>query len=593
MSEDSPDFERPVRGSRWSDSQSRDALQAIAEGVAEIAGFDLVGISVVRDDGYLQTMVVVGPDEARRTLYDSLAPVQPMLDQLEIAEDWGVLKFVPHDKNILDIDTWGWFSDAPRDNVPEGAWHPEDSLVAPLLGEDGTFLGFVGMELPRDGLIPSAAKRAMLEIYAAQAGRAVVTALERERLAEQVRLAGTAADIVRLASGTQSPDVLLAEVGRAVARGFRADSLWVQLLGPGHRCEGPLHVDGGPTVKLPPGVRTLVTAHAQRAWERQCVAVLAPDRRMPGVLGTEQVTEALDFLASVEVGSLLFVPLGAGPECFGVMGLTRGHRGAEWSEEEAAAALDIGRDIGRALANARTFAREHELVQELQGLADYKGRLVATVSHELKNPLSAILGYVEMLESEPSLTDNAQAWVAAIQRGGNRLARVVDDLLLLHEMSDADDLDPTPVDLAPIVDEVLEMNSAVARGRGLTMTAVHPVEPAPALGAARDLDHVVTNLVSNAVKYSTDGGTVVVRHERVGDQVLLSCSDDGIGISAADQAQLFAEFFRSSNPAAVAKPGTGLGLAIVHRIVLRHGGRIAVESELGRGSTFRVYLPSA
>jgi signal transduction histidine kinase len=232
-------------------------------------------------------------------------------------------------------------------------------------------------------------------------------------------------------------------------------------------------------------------------------------------------------------------------------------------------------------------------VHELQGLADYKDRLVATVSHELKSPLSAILGYVEMLEAEPALTDNAKTWVAAIQRGGDRLARVVDDLLLLHEMSDAGDLDPTSVDLAPIVDEVLEMNAAVAGGRGLALTAVHPPAPALVLGVARDLDHVVTNLVSNAVKYSTEDGSVVVRHERVGDQVLLSCTDDGLGISAADQAQLFAEFFRSSNPVAVAKPGTGLGLAIVRRIVLRHGGRIEVESELGRGSTFRVYLPGA
>jgi GAF domain-containing protein len=375
MSEDAPDSERPVRGSRWSDTPSRDALQAIAEGVAEAAGFDLVGISVARDDGYLHTLVLVGPEEARRVLIDSLAPVDQLLVQLETAEDWGALKFIPHDKLVLDIEKWGWFSDAPRDNVAAGAWHPEDMLIAPLEGADGAFLGFLGMELPRDGLVPSAEKRAMLEICARQAGRAVITTLERERLAERVRLAGTAADIVRLASGTQSPEARLAECGREVARGFRADSLWIQLLGPDHRCDGPLHVDGGPTVRLPSGVRALVSAHAQRAWERQCVAVLAPDRAVPGVLGAEQVAELLDFFASVEVGSLLFVPLGAGPECFGAMGLTRGHHGAEWSDEEVAAALDVGRDLGRALANARTFAREHELVQELQDLADYKGRL--------------------------------------------------------------------------------------------------------------------------------------------------------------------------------------------------------------------------
>jgi hypothetical protein len=211
MSEDAPDSERPVRGSRWSDTPSRDALQAIAEGVAEAAGFDLVGISVARDDGYLHTLVLVGPEEARWVLIDSLAPVDQLLVQLETAEDWGALKVIPHDKLVLDIEKWGWFSDAPRDNVAAGAWHPEDMLIAPLEGADGAFLGFLGMELPRDGLVPSAEKRAMLEIYARQAGRAVITTLERERLAERVRLAGTAADIVRLASGTQSPEALLAE----------------------------------------------------------------------------------------------------------------------------------------------------------------------------------------------------------------------------------------------------------------------------------------------------------------------------------------------------------------------------------------------
>ena len=504
------------------------------------------------------------------------------------------MKFIPHDRLILDVEKWGWFSDASRDGVAPGAWHPEDMLVAPLEGEDGTFLGFLGMELPRDGLVPNAAQRELLEIYARQAARAVITTLERERLAERVRLVSTAADIVRLASGTQSVDEILAECGRAVTRGFRADSLWVQRLGPNHRCAGPLFVDGGPTVRLPAGVRALVTAHAQRSWERQCVAVLAPDRPVPGALGSEQITEVLDFLAGVEIGSLLYVPLGAGQECFGVMGLTRGPHGAEWSEEEAATALEIGRDLGRALANARTLEREHELLAELQDLADYKDRLVATVSHELKNPLSAILGYVEMLESESNLTDSARACVTAIQRGGDRLARVVDDLLLLHERSDADDgLDACPVDLGPVIDDVLAINAAGARSRGLSLTAVRPREPLRVRGTARDLDHIVTNLVSNAVKYSCDGGSVVVGVERCGDEVVLSCTDDGIGISVEDQARLFSEFFRSSNPDAVAQPGTGLGLAIVRRIVERHQGRVEVESEPGRGSTFRVYLRAA
>jgi len=114
-----------------------------------------------------------------------------------------------------------------------------------------------------------------------------------------------------------------------------------------------------------------------------------------------------------------------------------------------------------------------------------------------------------------------------------------------------------------------------------------------ALGDADELDRVCANLVSNAVKYTPEGRSVTVSLARVGDQVVLECSDEGIGISTSDQEQLFTEFYRSSNPEAIAQPGTGLGLAIVSRIVGRHHGRIEVESSLGKGSTFRVYLPAA
>ncbi|CAI9412593.1 sensor histidine kinase [Nocardioides sp. T2.26MG-1] len=590
----SPDLDRPVRASRWSDAQSREALQAIAEGVAEVAGFELVGVSVVREDGYLQIMVLVGPEEARKLLIDSLAPLAPMVDQLALADDWGTLKFIPHERLILDLDRWGWVADRPRDHVEPGKWHPQDQLVAPLRGADGTLLGTLAMELPRDGLIPGPAQRETLEFYARQAARAVVATLEHERLAEQVRLARAAADVVRLAVGTQSPDRVLAECGRAITDGFRAESLWIQRIGPDGRCDGPLYVDGGPTVRLPAGIRALASAHSRRAWERQCVAVLAPERPVTGVLGPEQHAEVIEFLAGLEVESLLFVPMGAGRECFGAMGLTRRRGGAEWSEEEAATALEIGRDLGRALANARTLEREHQLVDELRELADYKERLLATVSHEMKNPLSAILGYVEILGAEPGLSDTALACVAAIERGGGRLAQVVGDLLLLHESTGIEaSATAEPVDLGQAVTEVVDLNDAVARARRQTLRTELPDVPVLALAEPRDVDHIVTNLLGNALKYTPDGGTIAVSVERVGDQAVLCCTDSGIGIAEEEQARLFDEFFRSTDPAAVAQPGSGLGLAIVRRVVERHRGRIEVESAIGRGSTFRVFLPAA
>lgn len=583
---------RPARASRWSDERSREALQSIAEGVAEETGFGLVGVSVVREDGYLQILALAGPEDARRHLLDSMAPLAPMIEQLELADDWGTLKFIPHDRLILDLDHWGWVADGPRDQVPEGRWHPEDQLLAPLAGEDGTLLGILAVEMPHDGLVPGPERRAELESYLRQVRRAVIAIMERERLAERVRLAGAAADIVRRAVGTQSPDEILAGCGRAITEGFRAASLWVQRIGPDGRCDGPLHVDGGPAVRLPAGIRSLASAQARRAWERQCVGVLAPERPVVALAG-DQHAEVMGFLAGLDVESLMFVPLGAGPECFGAMGLTRGRGGAEWSEEEAAAALEIGRDLGRALANARTLERERQLLEELQEVADYKSRLLATVSHEMKNPLSAIMAYVEMLDAEPGLSDSARACVAAIARGSTRLADVVDDLLLLEETAGAGR--PTaaePVDLVRAVTEVVDLHEALARTKGLTLRAELPGVPVLALAQTRDVDHVVSNLVGNALKYTPAGGTVVVAVDLVGAQAQLSCTDDGIGIAAEDQVRLFDEFFRSPDPAAIAQPGSGLGLAIVRRVVERHGGRIEINSELGRGSTFRVTLPA-
>jgi signal transduction histidine kinase len=129
--------------------------------------------------------------------------------------------------------------------------------------------------------------------------------------------------------------------------------------------------------------------------------------------------------------------------------------------------------------------------------------------------------------------------------------------------------------------------------QGLHVILDIPVGPVCAWGEAGELFRVCVNLVSNAVNYTPQGGTITVSLARTPRGIELVVADTGLGISSADQEQLFQEFFRSTNPAAIAMPGTGLGLSIVHRIVERHHGRIAVESELGSGTTFTVTLPAA
>jgi signal transduction histidine kinase len=153
--------------------------------------------------------------------------------------------------------------------------------------------------------------------------------------------------------------------------------------------------------------------------------------------------------------------------------------------------------------------------------------------------------------------------------------------------------DPVPVDLREVVLEVDEECRRAAAANDVSATTDVVASDLTVLGRRDELHRMLANLVSNAVKYSDPGGSVTVTVAREGGEVVLRVIDEGLGISEEDQAHLFREFYRSSNPEAQNRPGTGLGLVIVERIVQRHAGAIEVESELGVGTTFTVRLPAA
>ncbi|MGI8523413.1 MAG: sensor histidine kinase, partial [Nocardioides sp.] len=231
---------------------------------------------------------------------------------------------------------------------------------------------------------------------------------------------------------------------------------------------------------------------------------------------------------------------------------------------------------------------------ELQALDAYKGRLISTVAHELKNPLAAVMGHLELLTDTEDLPPDALPSLAAMERSTGRLFRTIESLLMLSKVGDpAHPLIAAPVDLRRIILEVVDLTDVSARTKEIDLRVEAPPEIVSALGDNVELDQVVLNLVSNAVKYTREGGRVDVALREVGGWVELTVADTGLGISEKDQGALFSEFFRSSNPEAVRQPGSGLGLAIVKRIVERHQGSIEVESALGEGTTFRVLLPAA
>jgi signal transduction histidine kinase len=569
-----------------------DTLNNIAAGVTDLVGFEVAAISVARDDDRtLEMIAVAGSAECREQLLGHRTPVAEIEQEITTAEHWGDLRFVPHERMALDIDRLGWVPDLEPSDDPD-AWHPLDLLLAPIYDDDDRLRGLLSVDVPLDRRRPGPQKRQELQKFVAQTRRAILAALERTELAEQVRLAEAARMIVREVSSELSMDRIIEVCQEALTVGFKAIGMWIQTFDEDGEGSGAIYNSTGTEISLPEELRIIARNSARMLWKTQDVTVLNDTIPELGVMTVDQEQEITTFMKSIDVTSMLFVPLGAGPECLGNLVLTRRGGNLDWSHIEKQAAMDIGHDLGRALINARTFERERRLVDELRELDGYKSRLIATISHELKNPLTSILGHVEMLESVPDLTGSVRNSISSMERGAVRMQRLIDDLLVLARVGDPHiEFRPAPVDVSAVVHDVIDLLRVTLERKELKVVVEAPEGPVLVLGEESGLDRICANLISNAAKYTPDGGTVTISLERRAKDVELRVSDTGLGISEADQAHLFLEFFRSTNPAAVALPGTGLGLTIVQRIVERHGGRITFSSELEVGTTFTVTLP--
>ena len=369
-------------------------------------------------DGVLHTVAVAGNDGAGEELATMHPPVEAVLAELENAEDWGPLKFVPHEREGMHLAGYQWIPDLEVGDGPD-AWHPHDLLCSLLTDEDGELRGLLSIDVPRDGRRPGPEQRRILELYARQAERAVITALDR---------------------------------------------------------------------------------------------------------------------------------------------------GA----------------IARDLAQERT-------------VAEYRAQLMDVLSHEVQNPLTAILHNAELLLAEGRHDELTVRGLEAIERGARRIQLMGADLLVLARVGNPDRPLSDTVDLVAVTRGACDLLASEAEHRSIAVHLADSAEPLTVLGDAQDLDTLVGNLVSNAIKYSEPGGHVRLRVRRSGRSpgahAELVVEDDGVGIAEHEQDRVFEEFFRSADPRVRERAGTGLGLAIVERVVARHGGRVRVDSMPDRGTRFRVLLP--
>ena len=215
---------------------------------------------------------------------------------------------------------------------------------------------------------------------------------------------------------------------------------------------------------------------------------------------------------------------------------------------------------------------------------------ISNISHELRTPLASIKAAVETLQ-DGALEDTSVAgdFLNRMEQEVDHLTQLVGELAELSSIESGRQLEMTVVDLRPLIDDTVSRLRSLAERSGLSLSADVPSDLPPARADASRIFQVLMNLVHNAIKFTPPGGRITISAKPLGDRLVVSVSDTGIGIAPEHLPRIFERFFKADKSRA--SEGSGLGLAIAKHIVQAHNGEIWVESEQGKGSTFSFSLP--
>jgi signal transduction histidine kinase len=286
-----------------------------------------------------------------------------------------------------------------------------------------------------------------------------------------------------------------------------------------------------------------------------------------------------------EIESLICVPIGVREKILGAVCVYE-QKGKKLSQEMTSFLSNLANVVSLSIAHVSIY-------ENLKSLVDTKTWFMLQTSHELRSPLNAIRsiamtllgGYVGELD------EKKREMISRIDLRTHMLSELVDDLLSLAKgRNELSILKPTIINVYELLQESVKLFETEAKEKRIDIEIKTQTRESQVYGSKEELLSVFTNLLSNSIKYSSEGGNVVIRLFERDKNIAIEVSDTGIGIPKNEQDRLFSEFFRASNAKAVSEMGTGLGLAIVKAKVEQHGGSIEVESEEGKGATFRIFL---
>jgi signal transduction histidine kinase len=333
--------------------------------------------------------------------------------------------------------------------------------------------------------------------------------------------------------------------------------------------------------KLDPGSVSGIAILEQRTVD--CPDIDAPDAP-PDTRG---------FARIVGYGSIVATPMVFEGRSIGALWMARATRGP-FPPKQLALLRTFADQAVIAIQNARLVQEIKEKSRELEIASQHKSEFLANMSHELRTPLNAIIGFSEVLRERlfGDVNEKQDDYLKDIHTSGKHLLSLINDILDLSKVEAGRmELEPAAFDVPTAIDNAMTLVRERAQRHGIALSVDVAEGVAEIVADERKFKQILLNLLTNAVKFTPDGGSVAVLAQRAGDMLEVSVRDTGIGIAKDDQEAVFEEFRQVGRHYTNKQEGTGLGLALTRRFVELHGGTIRLESEPGKGSTFTFTIP--
>jgi signal transduction histidine kinase len=304
-------------------------------------------------------------------------------------------------------------------------------------------------------------------------------------------------------------------------------------------------------------------------------------------------TRARPILARLGYRSVLAVPLFREERIMGALTVWRKETGS-FAPEVVNLLQTFATQSALAIHNARLFREIEDKSRQIEAANRHKSEFLANMSHELRTPLNAIIGFSEVLQEKlfGELNDKQAEYTDDILTSGRHLLSLINEILDLSKVEAGRmELELATFDLPLAIDNARTFVRERAATHGITLDVKIDERLGDVVGDERKVKQILLNLLSNAVKFTPEGGRIGIAARKTNGSVEISVSDTGIGIAEEDQPKIFEEFRQVVGDFAHKSEGTGLGLTLAKKFVELHGGRIWVESEVGKGSTFTFTLP--